>query len=64
MESRTGGVAAGTSITDLIYIPFLLLYKHLQTIVNPEYCLIIIIIQAWWCTPIIPALGRQRQTDF
>jgi hypothetical protein len=18
----------------------------------------------WWCTPLIPALGRQRQTDF
>jgi hypothetical protein len=20
--------------------------------------------QAWWCTPLIPALGRQRQADF
>jgi hypothetical protein len=20
--------------------------------------------QAWWCTPLIPALGRQRQVDF
>jgi hypothetical protein len=20
--------------------------------------------RAWWCTPLIPALGRQRQTDF
>ena len=20
--------------------------------------------QAWWCTPVIPALGRQRQSDF
>jgi hypothetical protein len=19
--------------------------------------------QEWWCTPLIPALGRQRQTD-
>jgi hypothetical protein len=19
---------------------------------------------AWWCTPLIPALGRQRQADF
>jgi hypothetical protein len=19
---------------------------------------------AWWCTPLIPALGRQRQVDF
>jgi hypothetical protein len=20
--------------------------------------------RAWWCTPLIPALGRQRQVDF
>jgi hypothetical protein len=20
--------------------------------------------QAWWCMPLIPALGRQRQADF
>jgi hypothetical protein len=20
--------------------------------------------QAWWCTPLIPELGRQRQADF
>jgi hypothetical protein len=20
--------------------------------------------QAWWCTPLVPALGRQRQADF
>jgi hypothetical protein len=20
--------------------------------------------QAWWCTPLIPALGRQKQADF
>jgi hypothetical protein len=20
--------------------------------------------QQWWCTPLIPALGRQRQSDF
>jgi hypothetical protein len=20
--------------------------------------------QVWWCTPLIPALGRQRQADF
>jgi hypothetical protein len=20
--------------------------------------------QAWWCPPLIPALGRQRQADF
>jgi hypothetical protein len=20
--------------------------------------------QVWWCTPLIPALGRQSQTDF
>jgi hypothetical protein len=20
--------------------------------------------QQWWCTPLIPALGRQRQADF
>jgi hypothetical protein len=23
-----------------------------------------LICQAWWCTPLIPALGRQRQADF
>jgi hypothetical protein len=22
------------------------------------------IARQWWCTPLIPALGRQRQTDF
>jgi hypothetical protein len=21
-------------------------------------------LKAWWCTPLIPALGRQRQADF
>ena len=24
----------------------------------------IILARQWWCTPLIPALGRQRQADF
>ena len=24
----------------------------------------ILIIGQWWCTPLIPALGRERQADF
>ena len=28
------------------------------------YLFKILFSRVWWCTPVIPALGRQRQVDF
>jgi hypothetical protein len=31
------------------------IYRHIRKLLEARQ---------WWCSPIIPALGRQRQTDF
>jgi hypothetical protein len=58
---------ASVSMGIHIYLVYLCSYVLGATENNYIYVLYIKIThlsQAWWCTPLVPALGRQRQVDF
>jgi hypothetical protein len=40
--------------------------SHIMSVFYICNCLLRVLARAgqWWCTPLIPALGRQRQVDF
>jgi hypothetical protein len=45
-------IQSKTILSHDLSIPFSIIYKRM------------LLSQAWWRTPLIPALGRQRQADF
>jgi hypothetical protein len=56
-EARRGIRASGIGITDTCE----LLCLEIEPIISVKWP---VLSQAWWRTPLIPALGRQRQADF